>query len=166
MILTLLAIDLWFHWYWNWHLKQWNCCSFLPFLSGLQALKKFFSQPTRKFFCNVLNTLPTFFRIQIRLTKSYRLWLTTLDFKTRRLLGDIDLGLFASLRISAVKGLEFTINSTLVIKVLRDLLFKRINYEFAEVLLICFHNHEQDILRFLRTLPDFLFTTGETKCDY
>ena len=91
--------------------------------------------------------------------------MTTLDLKTRRLLGDMDLGLFASLRISAVRGLEFTINSTLVIRVLRDLLFKRINYEFVEVLLICFHNHEQDILRFLGTLPDFLFTTGETKCD-
>ena len=33
-------------------------------------------------------------------------------------------GLFASLRVSTVRGLEFTINSTLVIKVLRDSLFK------------------------------------------
>ena len=41
-----------------------------------------------------------------------------------RLLGYIGVGLFASLRVSTVRGLEFTINSTLVIKVLRDLSFK------------------------------------------
>ena len=44
----------------------------------------------------------------------------TLDFKVRRLLGDIGVGLFASFRVSTVRGLEFTINSTSVIKVLRD----------------------------------------------
>ena len=50
--------------------------------------------------------------------------MTALDFKVRRLLGDIGVGLFASLRVSTVGGLEFTINSTSVIKVLEDLPFK------------------------------------------
>ena len=50
--------------------------------------------------------------------------MTTLDFKVRRLLGAICIGLFASLRVSTVRGLEFTINSTSVIKVLRDSSFK------------------------------------------
>ena len=40
--------------------------------------------------------------------------MTLLDFKGRRLLGDIGVGLFASLRVSTVRGLEFTINSASV----------------------------------------------------
>ena len=50
--------------------------------------------------------------------------MTTLDFKVRRLLGDIGAGLFVSLRVSIARGLELTINSTSVIKVLRDSPFK------------------------------------------
>ena len=50
--------------------------------------------------------------------------MTTLDFKVRRLLGGIGVGLFALLTVSTVRSLEFTINSTSVIKVLRDSLFK------------------------------------------
>ena len=41
-----------------------------------------------------------------------------LDLKKRRLLGHIGVGLLASFRVSTVRGLEFTINSTSVIKVL------------------------------------------------
>ena len=47
-----------------------------------------------------------------------------LDFYVRRFLGDIGVGLFASFRVSIVRGLEFTNNSALVIKVVRDLPFK------------------------------------------
>ena len=46
------------------------------------------------------------------------------DFKVGRLLGDIGVGMVASLRVSTVRGLEFTVNSNSVIKVLRDSLFK------------------------------------------
>ena len=50
--------------------------------------------------------------------------MTTLDFKVRRLLGDIVVGLLVSLRVSTVRDFEFTINSTSIIKVLRDSPFK------------------------------------------
>ena len=50
--------------------------------------------------------------------------MTIFDFKVRRLPGNIGVELFVSLRVSTVTGLEFTINSTSVIKVLRDLSFK------------------------------------------
>ena len=50
--------------------------------------------------------------------------MTKLDFKVRKLLGDIVVGMFASLRVSTVRGLEFTINSTSVIKDLRNWSFK------------------------------------------
>ena len=50
--------------------------------------------------------------------------MNTLDFKVRRLLGDIGIGLFASFRVSTVRGLEFTINSTSVLKVPSDSSFK------------------------------------------
>ena len=50
--------------------------------------------------------------------------MTMLDFYVRRFLGDIGVGLFASFRVSIVRGLEFTNNSALVIKVVRDLPFK------------------------------------------
>ena len=50
--------------------------------------------------------------------------MTTLDFKVRRFLGDVGVELFLSLRVSTARGLEFTIDSTSVIKVLRDWPFK------------------------------------------
>ena len=50
--------------------------------------------------------------------------MTTLHFKVRRLLGDIVVGLLVSLRVSTVRDFEFTINSTSIIKVLRDSPFK------------------------------------------
>ena len=50
--------------------------------------------------------------------------MTKLDFKVRKLLGDIVVGMFASLRVSTVRGLEFTINSTSVITDLRNWSFK------------------------------------------
>ena len=50
--------------------------------------------------------------------------MTIFNFKLRRLLGDIAVGLFASLTVSTVRSLEFTINSISIIKVLRDLSFK------------------------------------------
>ena len=96
LILTILAIGHWFHW----HL------SFNSIIS-----------PTVKFgvcFCH--------FCLGCRLWRNSFLHL--LRRLMRRLLGYIGVGLFASLRVSTVRGLEFTINSTLVIKVLRDLSFK------------------------------------------
>ena len=50
--------------------------------------------------------------------------MTISDFKARRLLGDIGVGLLASLRVSTVRGLEFTINSTSIIKALIESSFK------------------------------------------
>ena len=50
--------------------------------------------------------------------------MTILDFKVRRFLGDVGVELFLSLRVSTTSGLEFTIDSTSVIKVLRDWPFK------------------------------------------
>ena len=50
--------------------------------------------------------------------------MTTLDFKVRRLLVDIVVGMLVSLRVSTVRDFEFTVNSTSIIKVLRDSSFK------------------------------------------
>ena len=50
--------------------------------------------------------------------------MTIFDYKVRRLLGDIGVELFASLRVSTVRGFELTVNSTLVIMVLRESSFK------------------------------------------
>ena len=99
-------------------------CLLLPFLSGLQALKKLFSPPVRKFFSNVLTRHYRFLEYRSDRLNSPGGSMTKLDFKVRKLLGDIVVGMFASLRVSTVRGLEFTINSTSVIKDLRNWSFK------------------------------------------
>ena len=87
-------------------------------------MKELFSVPVQKIFSNMLNLSPSFFGIRSGGLNSPGGGMTTLDFKVRRLLGDIGVRLFASFRVSAVRGLEFIINSTSVIKVLRGSSFK------------------------------------------
>ena len=81
------------------------------------SLQKHFFPPVSNLFSNVLNMSPSFFGIQICGLNSPNGDITTPDFKVRRLLGDIGVGLFASRRVSTVRGLEFKINSTPVNKI-------------------------------------------------
>ena len=44
--------------------------------------------------------------------------------------------------------------------------FSMITTEFGEPLTSCIYNHGHNILTLFDTLPNFLFTTSETKRDY